>query len=134
MHGGIECVEKGSNPVILKAGMEKAGKLITDKLLEQTKKVSTTKDIAQVASISSASEEIGQYIAEAMEKVGKDGVITVDESKGFETELDIVEGMEYDKGYLSPYMVSDREKIQGDSTFYKNGLLPLIYDQLTSII
>lgn len=109
MHNGIECVEKGSNPVLLKAGMEKAAKLIAEKLLAQTKQVSTSNDIAQVASISSSSEEIGKYIAMAMEKVGKDGVITVDESKGFETELEIVEGLEYDKGYMSPYMASDRE-------------------------
>ena len=114
MHGGIQCVEKGSNPVLLKAGMEKAGKLICDKLLAQTKKVNTTKDIAQVAAISSGSEEIGRYIAQAMEKVGNEGVITVDESKGFETELEIVEGMEYDKGYMSPYMASDREKMQSE--------------------
>jgi len=114
MHGGIECVEKGSNPVILKAGMEKASKLICSKLLEKTKKISTSKDIAQVAAISSSSQEIGEYIAKAMDKVGNDGVITVDESKGFETELEIVEGMEYDKGYMSPYMVSDREKMQSE--------------------
>ena len=114
MHGGIECVEKGSNPVILKAGMEKASKLICEKLLEKTKKISTSKDIAQVAAISSSSQEIGEYIAKAMDKVGNDGVITVDESKGFETELEIVEGMEYDKGYMSPYMVNDREKMQSE--------------------
>lgn len=114
MHNGIECVEKGSNPVLLKQGMEKASKLIAEKLLQQTKKVSTSNDIAQVAAISSSSEEIGKYIAKAMEKVGKDGVITVDESKGFETELEIVEGLEYDKGYMSPYMASDREKMQSE--------------------
>ena len=112
MHNGIECVDKGSNPVLLKAGMEKAAKLIAEKLLAQTKQVSTSNDIAQVASISSSSEEIGKYIAMAMEKVGKDGVITVDESKGFETELEIVEGL--DKGYMSPYMASDREKMQSE--------------------
>ncbi|MBQ4252759.1 MAG: molecular chaperone GroEL, partial [Erysipelotrichaceae bacterium] len=82
MHKGIDCVEKGSNPVLLKAGMEKAGKLISEKLLKQTRKVTTSKDIAQVAAISSGSAEIGKYIAEAMEKVGNEGVITVDESKG----------------------------------------------------
>ncbi len=114
MHGGIDCVEKGSNPVLLKSGMEKAAKLIAEKLLEQTKHVSTSKDIAQVASISSASDEIGDYIAKAMKVVGNDGVITVDESNGFETELEIVEGMEYDKGYMSPYFASDREKMQSE--------------------
>ena len=114
IHNGFECVEKGSNPVILKAGMEKAAKVITDKLLDMTRSVTTSKDIAQVASISSSSEEIGQYIAEAMAKVGNEGVITVDESKGFETELELVEGLEYDKGYMSPYMVTDREKMQSE--------------------
>ena len=111
MHNGIECVEKGANPVFLKEGMEKAAKLISEKLLEQSHEVSTAKDIAQVAAISSGSTEIGNYISQAMEKVGKDGVITVDESKGFETELEIAEGLEYDKGYMSPYMVSDRDKM-----------------------
>lgn len=114
MHNGIACVEKGANPVFLKEGMEKAAKLISEKLLEESKAVSTSKDIAQVASISSGSTEIGNYIAQAMEKVGKDGVITVDESKGFETELEIAEGLEYDKGYMSPYMVSDRDKMQSE--------------------
>ena len=111
MHNGIECVEKGANPVFLKEGMEKAAKLISEKLLEQSHEVSTAQDIAQVAAISSGSTEIGNYISQAMEKVGKDGVITVDESKGFETELEIAEGLEYDKGYMSPYMVSDRDKM-----------------------
>ena len=111
MHNGIECVENGANPVFLKEGMEKAAKLISEKLLEQSHEVSTAKDIAQVAAISSGSTEIGNYISQAMEKVGKDGVITVDESKGFETELEIAEGLEYDKGYMSPYMVSDRDKM-----------------------
>ena len=114
MHNGVDCVDKGANPVFLKEGMEMAAKLISEKLLESTKPVSTSQDIAQVASISSSSEEIGRYIAQAMEKVGNDGVITVDESKGVETELEIVEGLEYDKGYLSPYMASDREKMQAE--------------------
>ena len=114
MHNGIACVEKGSNPVLLKSGMEKAAQLIASELLKQTKQISTSKDIAQVASISSGSEEIGKYIAEAMDKVGKDGVITVDESQGFETHLETVEGLEYDKGYMSPYMASDREKMQSE--------------------
>lgn len=84
MHEGIEKVDQNANPVFLKEGMEKAAKLISEKLLELSKPVETTNDIAQVASISSGSEEIGNYIAQAMEKVGKDGVITVDESKGLD--------------------------------------------------
>ncbi len=114
IHNGIEAVDEGANPVFLKEGMEKASKFISEKLTEQTKPVATTSDIAQVASVSSSSTEIGNYIAEAMEKVGKDGVITVDESKGFETTLEHVEGMEYDKGYMSPYMAADREKMQSE--------------------
>jgi len=114
MHAGVNCVEKGSNPVFLKEGMEQAAKLIADKLSEQSKKVSSSQDIAQVAALSSSSQEIGKYIAEAMDKVGNNGVITVDESKGFETELEVVEGMEYDKGYLSPYMANDRDKMQAE--------------------
>ena len=111
MHGGVKCVEKGSNPVLLKQGMEKAAKAIAEELLADTKQVKTSKDIAQVASISSGSDEIGKYIAQAMDVVGHEGVITVDESNGFETELETVEGMEYDKGYMSPYMANDREKM-----------------------
>ena len=99
---------------VVRIGIEKAAQLIASELLKQTKQISTSKDIAQVASISSGSEEIGKYIAEAMDKVGKDGVITVDESQGFETHLETVEGLEYDKGYMSPYMASDREKMQSE--------------------
>lgn len=130
MHEGIKQVEAGSNPVFLKEGMEKAAKLISKKLLEMSKPVETTNDIAQVAAISSGSEEIGDYIAQAMEKVGKDGVITVDESKGFETELEIVEGMEYNKGYLSPYMVSDRDKMQAE---LDNPLILVTDEKINSI-
>ncbi len=117
IHNGIECVEKGANPVFLKEGMEKACKLISEKLLEKTKEVSSSKDIAQVASISASSEEIGHIIAEAMKKVGNDGVITVDESKGFETELEIVEGLEFERGYMSPYMVTSQDKCEYENPY-----------------
>ncbi len=130
MHNGVECVEKGSNPVLLKSGMEKAANLISDELLKATKKVTTSSDIAQVASISSGSEEIGNYIAEAMDKVGSEGVITVDESNGFETELEVVEGMEYDKGYMSPYMATDREKMQAE---LDNPLILVTDQKITNI-
>jgi len=112
MKEGVEKVDNGANPVLVKEGMTMAAKAISEKLLESTKTVTTTQDIAQVASISSGSTEIGNYIAQAMEKVGTQGVITVDESKGIETELEIVEGLEYERGYMSPYMVSDRDKMQ----------------------
>ena len=110
IHKGMSSVEKGTNPVLMRVGMEKAAKFIADKLLEQTHKVETNQDIAQVAAISSGSQEVGEIIAQAMEKVGREGVITVDESNGFETELETVEGLQYDKGFISPYMVSSGTK------------------------
>ena len=112
IHKGLVNVEKGANPVLMRHGIEKASKSIAEYLLKQSKKIETHEDIANVAAISAGSEEVGKIIAEAMEKVGKDGVITVDESNTFETELEIVEGLQYDKGYISPYMVSDREKME----------------------
>ena len=110
IHEGINAVNKGANPVLMREGIEKASRLVSDKLLEHSKKIETSEDIESVATISSGSSEIGKYIAEAMEKVGKDGVINVDESKGVDTSLEITEGLKYDKGYLSPHMLSDSEK------------------------
>ncbi len=112
IHQGIRAVDKGANPVFLKEGIENASKAVTDKILEKSRMIDTSQDIASVASVSSSDQEIGQIIAKAMDKVGKNGVITVDESKGFDTELELVEGMQYDKGYISPYMVTDREKME----------------------
>ena len=112
IHEGIRSVDKGANPVLLKDGILKAGKAVSEKLLEKTRTLETNNDIANVASISSSSKEIGDIIAKAMDKVGKSGVISVDESKGFDTELELVEGMQYDKGFISPYMVTDREKME----------------------
>ena len=96
----------------MREGIEKASKAVADYILEHSKKVESNQDIANVATISAGSEEIGNIIAQAMDKVGRDGVISTDESNGFETELEISEGMQYDKGYISPYMVSDREKME----------------------
>ncbi len=111
IHRGIEAVEKGANPVFVRQGIEKAGKEVASKLLEESRPVDTNEDIESVATISSGDSEIGHLIAEAMEKVGKNGVITVDDSKGIEDELSVTQGMEFDKGYISPYMVTDREKM-----------------------
>ena len=111
IHKGIDYVNKGSNPVFLREGIEKAGKAVADYLLAHTKLIETSKDIASVATISSSSAEIGEEIAKAMDLVGRNGVITVDESKGFDTELEVVKGLQYDKGYVSPYMVTDRDKM-----------------------
>lgn len=111
IHKGIDAVNKGANPVLLREGIEKACRQVAEKLLAKAHKIDSSNDIASVASISSGSNEIGQIISEAMEKVGKNGVINVDESKGFDTSLEVTEGLRYDKGYISPYMVSDREKM-----------------------
>lgn len=110
IHEGLNSVYKGANPVLMREGIETAAKKVSEKLLEHSKKIESSQDIASVATISSGSPEIGEIIAQAMEKVGKDGVINVDESKGFETCLEITEGMKYDKGFISPYMLGDREK------------------------
>lgn len=112
IHKGVENVEKGTNPVLMRNGIEKAVKAISDHLLKQSTKVETSDDVANVASISAGDAEIGSIIAKAMDTVGRDGVITVDESNTFDTELEVVEGLQYDKGYVSPYMVTDREKME----------------------
>ena len=114
IHKGLDYVNKGSNPVFLREGIEKAGKAVSDYLLAHTKLIETNKDIASVATISSSNPEIGEEIAKAMDLVSKDGVITVDESKGFDTELEVVKGLQYNKGYVSPYMVTDRDKMVAD--------------------
>ena len=111
IHRGIDAVEKGSNPVLLREGIDMAAKKVAESLKAKAHKIDSASDIASVASISSGSKEIGEIISEAMEKVGKTGVINVDESKGFDTSLEVTEGLRYDKGYISPYMVSDREKM-----------------------
>jgi chaperonin GroEL len=111
IHRGINAVEKGANPVFVRNGMEKAGKAVAEKLLDMSKPVVTNDDIESIATVSSHDESIGKLIAKAMDKVGKNGVITVDESKTSEDELVTSQGLEYDKGYISPYMVTDREKM-----------------------
>ena len=111
---GIKNVTAGANPVGLRRGIEKATATAVDALHEASKEVSSKEEIAQVAAISSGDEKVGELIATAMEKVGKDGVITIEESKGIETELDVVEGMQFDRGYLSQYMVTDNEKMEAE--------------------
>lgn len=111
IHNGFDAVDKGANPVLVRSGIEKASKAVSEELLKNSKKINTSADIASVAGISAGDEEIGKTIAEAMDKVGRDGVITVEEGKGFETTLDVTQGMQFDKGYISPYMVSDSEKM-----------------------
>ncbi len=109
---GLKNVAAGANPMIMKRGIEKAVAVALKELEKMSKPVETKEDISQVAAISAADEAIGELIAESMEKVGKDGVITVEESKGFTTDLKVVEGMQFDRGYISPYMVTDTEKME----------------------
>lgn len=109
---GMRNVAAGANPMVLKKGIEKAVATLVDEIKAKAKKVEGKEAIAQVASVSSADEEVGQLIADAMEKVGKDGVITVEESKGMQTNLSVVEGMQFDRGYISPYMVTDTDKME----------------------
>ncbi len=111
IHAGLDAVEKGANPVLLREGIDLASKAVAEKLLNSARKIDSSAEIANVAAVSSGSEEIGKIVSEAMDKVGKNGVINVDESKGFDTSLEVTEGLRYDKGYISPYMVTDREKM-----------------------
>ncbi|MCO6536213.1 chaperonin GroEL [Lactobacillus sp.] len=111
---GMKNVTAGANPVGVRRGIEKATKAVVDELHKVSHTVSSKDQIAQVASVSSASKEVGDLIADAMEKVGNDGVITIEDSRGIETELSVVEGMQFDRGYLSQYMVTDNDKMEAD--------------------
>lgn len=108
---GLKNVTSGANPVGLRQGIDKAVEVAINALHDISQNVDNKNEIAQVGSISAADEEIGKYISEAMEKVGNDGVITIEESSGFNTELEVVEGMQFDRGYQSPYMVTDSDKM-----------------------
>ncbi|WP_375555675.1 chaperonin GroEL [Streptococcus nidrosiense] len=111
---GIKNVTAGANPIGIRRGIEAAVSSAVEALKNNAIPVSSKEAIAQVAAVSSRSEKVGEYISEAMEKVGKDGVITIEESRGMETELEVVEGMQFDRGYLSQYMVTDNEKMVAD--------------------
>ncbi|KRK48049.1 chaperonin GroEL [Secundilactobacillus kimchicus] len=111
---GMKNVTAGANPVGIRRGIEKATNAAVEALHKMSHKVATKDDIAQIAAISSASEETGKLIADAMEKVGNDGVITIEESRGVDTSLDVVEGMQFDRGYMSQYMVTDNDKMEAN--------------------
>ncbi|BBI31841.1 chaperonin GroEL [Cohnella abietis] len=109
---GLKNVTAGANPMVIRKGIDKAVRAAVEELQKISKQVSGRNDIAQVAAISAADDEVGQLIADAMDKVGKDGVITVEESKGFNTDLEVVEGMQFDRGYITPYMITDTDKME----------------------
>jgi len=126
---GLRNITAGANPIEVKRGMDKAAEVIMNELKNEAKKVKDKKEIAQVATISANSDAvIGELIAEAMDKVGKDGVITVEEAKGINDELDVVEGMQFDRGYLSPYFATNTEKME---TLLENPYI-LLYDKKIS--
>ncbi|MEJ8756610.1 chaperonin GroEL [Pontibacter sp. H259] len=126
---GIKNVAAGANPMDLKRGIDKAVHAVVENLRQQSKKIENSSEIAQVGTISANNDsEIGKMIADAMDKVGKDGVITVEEAKGTETEVKTVEGMQFDRGYLSPYFVTNAEKMEAD---FDNPFI-LIYDKKVS--
>lgn len=111
---GLKNVTSGANPVGIRQGIDKAVGVAVEALHDISQKVENKEEIAQVGAISAANEEVGRYISEAMEKVGNDGVISIEESNGFNTELDVVEGMQFDRGYQSPYMVTDSDKMTAE--------------------
>ena len=111
---GLKIVSAGANPIFIKKGIDKAAKEVVRNLKIKAKKVQSNEEIEQVASISAGDEEIGKLIAEAMEKVGETGVITVEEAKSLETSLEVVEGMQFDKGYVSPHMVTDPVRMEAE--------------------
>ena len=109
---GLKNVEAGANPIALRRGIEKAVEVVVEEIRKLARDIKDKKEIAEVATISAKDPKIGEIIAEAMDKVGRDGVITVEEGKGLDIELEVVEGMEFDRGYLSPYFVTDPEKME----------------------
>lgn len=111
---GLKLCDNGANPVILKQGIFKASQVVTDKLKQISKQVSTKKEIEQIATISAGDEQIGKLVADAMEKVGNDGIINVEESKTLDTTLKIVEGLQFDKGYASSYMATNMDKMEAE--------------------
>jgi chaperonin GroEL len=109
---GIKNLAAGANPIILRKGMKKATDVAVDSILKMSSTLKGKEQIARVAAISAGDDEVGQLVADAMEKVSNDGVITIEESKTMKTELDLVEGMQFDRGYISAYMCTDMDKME----------------------
>ena len=130
VHEGLKNLAAGANPMVMRKGMNKAVETAVKAIAEQSKKVDGAADIARVAAVSSGNDEIGKLISEAMEKVSTDGVITVEESKTAETYSEVVEGMQFDRGYVTPYMVTDTEKMEA----VLDDALVLITDNKISVI
>jgi chaperonin GroEL len=129
IHQGIRNVTAGANPMYLKRGIRKASEVVVEEIRKRSKQIKSREEISNVATISANNDpEIGNLIADAMEKVGKDGVITVEEARGMETTLDVVEGMQFDRGYLSPYLVTDAERME----VVQNDAVILIHDKKIS--
>ena len=112
VHEGMKNLAAGANPIILRKGMKKATEAAVSAIQEMSKNIEGRDQIARVAAISAGDDEVGEMVAEAMEKVSKDGVITIEESKTMKTELDLVEGMQFDRGYISAYMATDMDKME----------------------
>ena len=112
VNAGIKNLAAGANPIILRKGMKKATECAVDAISKMSQKVNGKEHIARVAAISAGDDTVGQMVADAMEKVSGDGVITIEESKTMQTELDLVEGMQFDRGYISAYMATDMDKME----------------------
>src|SRR5687768_6660014 len=134
VHEGLRNVAAGASPMLLKRGIEKAVKAAVDNIAEQANEIDDKSEIAQVAAISAADASIGEVLADAIDKVGKDGVVTVEESNTFGMELEFTEGMQFDKGYLSPYFVSDPERqeavLDNPYLLFVNGKISSVQDLL----
>src|ERR687895_376180 len=132
VHEGLRNVAAGANPMVLKRGIDKAVKAVVDDIAKQAKEIDDKSEIAQVAAISAADSSIGEVIADAIDKVGKDGVVTVEESNTFGMELEFVEGMQFDKGYLSPYFVTDADRqeavLEDPLVLIVNGKISAVHD------